>query len=61
MDSNVVALSVKSAASKLNVSERFIAKLVASGQLPSVKLGRRRLIREASLKAFLDRREVAVS
>lgn len=59
MNESVVALNVKTAASRLGVSERFIAKLIASGALPSLKLGRRRLIRETSLLAFLERREAS--
>jgi excisionase family DNA binding protein len=53
----VRALSIKSVADKLGVSERYIAALIASGTLPSFKLGRRRLVRETALLAFLEQRE----
>lgn len=51
------AFTVKDAAQKLKVSERLIAKLIAERTLPSFKLGRRRLIREAALEAYLQRVE----
>ncbi len=57
MADTVRALSIKSVADKLGVSERYIATLIASGSLPSLKLGRRRLVRETALLAFLAQRE----
>ena len=38
------------------LSERFLAKLIARGDVPSIKIGRRRLVLAKELKAFLDRR-----
>ena len=58
---NALAISVQAAAIKLGVSTRFIGKLIASGELPSVKIGRRRLIREAALQSFVARREAPAS
>lgn len=53
----VSALTVKDAAKTLKVSERFISKLIAERTIPSFKLGRRRLIRQAALQAYLERVE----
>lgn len=56
----VSAITVKTAAEQLKVSERHIAKLIAERSLPSFKLGRRRLIRTAALKDFIERIETIV-
>lgn len=40
----VTAYSVREAAERLGVSQRHVQRLIASGELPSVKLGKRRLI-----------------
>jgi excisionase family DNA binding protein len=53
----VAAITIKDAAKALKVSERFIAKLIADRHLPSLKLGRRRLIREVALRDYLERQE----
>jgi excisionase family DNA binding protein len=53
MYSDTTAITVRTAAERLNVSERFVAKLIAERRLPSFKLGRRRLIREAALIDYL--------
>jgi excisionase family DNA binding protein len=57
MHADTTALTVKDAANRLKVSQRFVAKLIADRRLPSLKLGRRRLIREAALKAYLTQIE----
>ena len=51
------AFTVKDAAQKLKVSERLVARLIAERTIPSFKLGRRRLIRQAALEAYLQRAE----
>lgn len=38
------AFSVREVAERLGVSQRHVQRLIASGELPSVKFGRRRLI-----------------
>jgi excisionase family DNA binding protein len=48
--------SVAETASLLNITERYVAKLIASRDLPSVKLGRRRLIRHDDLMKFIESR-----
>ncbi len=44
-----------------NLSHTKIMALIASGELPSVKLGRRRLIRESRLVEFMAALESASS
>lgn len=57
MQSDITAVTVRTAAEKLKVSERFVSKLIAERRLPSFKLGRRRLIREVALADYLARLE----
>lgn len=57
MSEQIAALTVAETAKKLKVSERFVGKLIANRTLPSLKLGRRRLIRETALRAYLERVE----
>ena len=47
------SLTVPEVAWSLGVSVRTIEYLVSTGELPSVKLGRRRLISSAALDEFL--------
>lgn len=47
------AVDVRTAAARLNVSARTVAQMIASGQLRSVRVGRRRLIPLAALEAML--------
>jgi excisionase family DNA binding protein len=60
MSEQIATLSLKDAAKSLNVSERFIAKLIADRRLPSLKLGRRRLIRQEALRQYLERIETII-
>jgi len=48
--------TVKETAELLRVSERAVARLVARNELPSVRLGRRRLIVEDDLRNFIESR-----
>lgn len=50
-----VLISVPDAASMLSLSRRGVEILIGSGELPSVKIGRRRLIRRADIDALVDR------
>jgi excisionase family DNA binding protein len=50
--------SLQEVAEKLGVSPRTLARLIASGELPSLTIGRRRLIRSAALEAWLEAREM---
>lgn len=48
-------LDVNEAATMLHVSVRYVRALLARGQLPVVKLGRRTLVRRADLEAVIAR------
>jgi excisionase family DNA binding protein len=52
-----LAYSVKDAAAVLGVSRSTVYELIASGELPSTKLGNRRLIRRQALVYLLDKNE----
>lgn len=53
-------LSVSEVAERLGVSRRFLEREFASGALPTVRLGRRRLIRPADLERYVtDRLETS--
>jgi excisionase family DNA binding protein len=57
MNSHVLpklALSLPDAAHSLGVSERTIRRLVEKGDLPSVRIGGRRLIRYTDLARLMD-------
>lgn len=57
MQQDIAILTVQETAKLLKISERALARLIAERTLPSLKLGRRRLIREVALKAYLERHE----
>ncbi|MEM8923795.1 MAG: helix-turn-helix domain-containing protein [Actinomycetota bacterium] len=54
-----LAYSVEEAAEALGISRRSIYELLRSGQLGSVKIGARRLIRRTDLDVFLGSLETA--
>jgi excisionase family DNA binding protein len=45
------------AAQRLGVSVRTVDELIATKKIPTVKIGRRRLISEKSLQRFIDQNE----
>jgi excisionase family DNA binding protein len=47
------AVSVKEAARRAGVSRRTIYEALTSGALPSLRIGRRRLVRLAALRTYL--------
>ena len=51
-----LAYTVKDAASALGVSRGLLYQLIASGELPAIKLGSRRLIPREAIVALLQRR-----
>lgn len=52
-DETVLAVGVTEAARRLGLSSRTIATLIARRQLPSLKVGRRRIIPVVALEAFI--------
>jgi excisionase family DNA binding protein len=51
---DITLLSMKQVMKYLNVSQWVYYKLVNSGQLPTVSLGSRKLVRLKSLKKYLE-------
>jgi excisionase family DNA binding protein len=60
-DANALALRTPNAARAADVSERTIQRLIASGELPSIRVGKIRLVRRKALEEFLARREESVA
>ena len=52
--SDITLLSMKQVMKVLGVSQTVYYRLVNSGQLPTVSLGSRRLVRFKALKEYLD-------
>ena len=62
MEGNVLAVGIAEAARRLSVCERTITNLIATKELPSRKIGRRRVIPVAALESFLRRdHEISVT
>jgi excisionase family DNA binding protein len=53
--------SLAETAELLSVTPRYVQDLVYSGQLPSVRLGRRRLVAHVDLEEFVDSLRAAAS
>lgn len=51
-----LAIGITEAARRIGVSVRTVATLISENQLPSCKIGRRRIIPVAALEAFVNRR-----
>jgi excisionase family DNA binding protein len=54
-DETVIAVGMAEAARRLGLSMRTVATLVGRRELPSRKVGRRRIIPVAALEAFIKR------
>lgn len=54
----IEALSVRDVAERLAVSTRHVHRLIARRELPSLRVGRRRLVRRETLRAWLAGREM---
>lgn len=50
-----IAVGISEAARRLGVSTRTLATLVAQNEIPSCKVGRRRIIPVSALEAFVNR------
>ena len=53
--SEAIAVSIEEAARRLSLSPRTVATLIASKELRSVKVGRRRVVPVRALQEFLRR------
>ena len=56
-----LAYTVKDAAIVLGISRGMLDKLMAAGELPSTKLGSRRLIRREAMVSLLEKHEVTIT
>jgi excisionase family DNA binding protein len=56
-----LAYTVKDAATVLGTSRAMLYELMATGELPSTKLGSRRLIRREAIVSLLEKHEVATT
>jgi excisionase family DNA binding protein len=59
IQTDALAVGVAEAARLLNVSGRFIFILIKRGEIPSLRIGTRRLIRVEALRAYLKKQEKA--
>lgn len=50
-----IAYSVQEAAYALSLGTTTVKKLIATGQLPSVRVGRRRLVPRSALETYINR------
>jgi excisionase family DNA binding protein len=50
---------VKAVQERLNLCAETVRQLFNTGKLPSIRIGRRRLVRSADLKAFIEARRAA--
>lgn len=50
-----IAVGISEAARRLGVSARTLANLIAQNDIPSCKVGRRRIIPVTALEAFVNR------
>ena len=48
------ALSVEDAARRAGIGRTFLYQAISSGRLPSIKLGKRRLVRIEALRRWLE-------
>jgi excisionase family DNA binding protein len=57
MQTETEVLNVKEAAKTLKISPRQVARLIAEGELPSFRIGSRRLVRTKTLSEFVEKLE----
>lgn len=53
MQADLVAVDIREAARRLTLSPRTVASMVARHELPSLKVGRRRIIPVTALEEFI--------
>jgi excisionase family DNA binding protein len=56
---DVLAVSVAEAAALMNISRAKLYELIARGEIPSIRLDGRRLVRVEALRAYLIKLETA--
>lgn len=56
---DAIAFNLDAAAARLSVSKGTLEALIASGQIKSFLVGRRRLVSRAALEAFVQKKEKA--
>jgi excisionase family DNA binding protein len=54
-DHGKFALSIAEAAKRISLSQRTVASLIKTGQLVSIKVGRRRIVPVSAIENFLTR------
>jgi excisionase family DNA binding protein len=54
MSNNSMLLSIAECAEELRVSKSFLYRLAAAGILPTLKLGRRRMVRRSDILRFIQ-------
>jgi excisionase family DNA binding protein len=52
-DHGKFALSIAEAAKRISLSQRTVASLIKTGQLVSIKVGRRRIVPVSAIEKFL--------
>jgi excisionase family DNA binding protein len=57
----VIALSIAQARASLGVSRTVLYHLISKGEIRTLKIGRRRLVRRAELERFLAAKEGAAA
>jgi excisionase family DNA binding protein len=48
-------LSIDETAATLSITSRHLARLLAQGEFPTVRIGSRRLLRDADVQAYIKR------
>lgn len=52
-----ILLDIAAAADRLSIGRTLVLRMISTGQLPSVTIGRRRLIDERDLRRFVERQK----
>jgi len=54
---DITLLNMKQVLEQLNISQWVYYKLIRSGELPTVSLGKRRLVRLKTLREYIEKKE----
>lgn len=55
---DVMLFTIEQVASFINLGKSFVTRLVSSGAIPSVKIGRARRVRLSELRSFVERHAI---